>query len=143
MEPSRIVDAIRDGADAAELVLLRVEELELLISADRPRRLIEMAQAELSEAISDASDLWSAQDPRLPEIASSSEEPDVRDAWADFKRLLAASAARSVQASELIAARLAVAEDVISLLGVHREYGRDATVSGRSVVPFPHKALLA
>lgn len=143
MEPSRITDVIHDGAAAAERVLLRVEELELLIAADRPRRLIEMAQTELSDAISEASGLWDAQDPRLPEMAASSEEPDVRAAWRDFKDLLVASAERSAQASELIAGRLAVAEDVMSALGNHREYGRDAAVRGGSVIPFARKALLA
>jgi len=143
MEPSRIVDVIHDGADTAELVLLRVAELAALVDSDRPRRLIEMAQAELAEAVTRAADVWAAQDPGLADLAAGSADIEVRAAWADFKALLAVCAECSAEASTVIAGRLAVAEDVISLLGVHREYGRGAAVSGRSVVPFPRKALLA
>lgn len=143
MEPSRIADTIHEATKAAEQVLLRVEELELLVSADRPRRLIEMAQADLSEAISYATELWEAQDSALAETAAGSDDQSVQAAWQDFKSLLATSAERSAEASTVIAGRLAVAEDVMSTLGIHREYGRDAGVRDASAATLAPRPVLA
>lgn len=143
MDQSLIVEAIRSATDASERALLRVEELELLVSSDRPRRLIEMARDELFEAVSDVAELWAAQDPQLPRVAADSEDPDVQSAWRRFTDLLSVSAQRSAEASAVIAGRIAVAEDVMSALGVHREYGRDAGVRDASMTAFSQRPVLA
>ncbi len=143
MERTGIVDVLYGGTEATELVLLRVEGWELLITVDRPRRLIEMARAELSEAVSIAANFWDAQGPDPAAVASVSEDPDVQAAWSEFRRLLADSAKRSAEASAVIAGKLAVADDVLGALGAHREYGPTADLRGGLRQPFRPKAVLA
>lgn len=128
METSEIVEALQRGTEVTERVLLRVEELEQLVAADRPRRLIDLAQAELARAVEEARDLWDRRERGLADEAASCEDPDVQRAWREFRMLLATSARRAVEASALIAGRLAVADDALAALGVHREYGHDGSV---------------
>lgn len=125
MDTFAIVGALEDGMGAAERILLRVEELELLIGADRPRRLIDMAQGELAEAIAGAERLWGEQGRELVEVASTATDPEVSAAWGEFAEMLALSSRRASEASALIASRLLAAQDAIDALDEHREYGRD------------------
>jgi len=123
-----MIRALGEGAALAEKVLLRVEELELLVTSDRPRRLIELAQEELCEAVENANAFWARQEDDLLADALSSSDVGVEEAWRDLRALLARSARRAAEASSAIAARLIVGEDALAALGVHREYAQDGTL---------------
>lgn len=122
-----MTEALGRSTALAERVLLRVEELELLVTADRPRRLVELAQAELAAAVAEASEFWASQEAGLAEQAASSEDSEARQAWQELRGLLAHSARRAAEASSAIAGRLAVCEDALAALGLHREYARDGS----------------
>lgn len=131
---------LAQGTALAERVLLRVEELELLVTNDKPKRLIDMAQAELAAATSDAADFWAQRESDLPVEAAMG--PDTQQEWQAFRALLAHSARRAVEASGVMASRLAVCEDALAALGVHREYDGDGVV--RAAKPFPgHSTVMA
>ena len=127
VEPLAIAGVLEDSATLAERVLLRVEELELLVTGDRPRRLIELAQGELADAVNEAGRFWQHQE-GLAMAAVSSADDDVQQAWQELRALLAHSARRAAEASSVIAARLAVGEDALAALGLHREYTNDGTL---------------
>lgn len=137
-----MVEALHRGTEATELVLLRVEELEQLVAADRPRRLIDMAQAELATAVAEARELWERHEEGVAEEASCCEDPEVQRAWREFRLLLATSARRAAEASSVIAGRLAVADDALAALGLHTEYGHDGSVR-RDEHPLKSSALWA
>ena len=132
MKPSDVTEALGQSTALAEKVLLRVEELELLVSADRPRRLIELAQTELADAVAEASKFWASQEGGLAEEAASSDDYDVGQAWREFRGLLTHSARRAAEASLTIATRLAVCDDALSALGIHHEYTKDGAVHSQS-----------
>jgi hypothetical protein len=121
------------GSTLAERVLLRVEELELLVVNDRPRRLIDIAQAELAAAVSDADNFWAQRESDIIDEAAIG--PGAQQEWQAFRALLAHSARRAAEASATMASRLAVCEDALAALGLHREYAGDGAV--RTSKPFP------
>lgn len=135
MRPSEMTQALSRSTTLAERVLLRVEELELLVNGDRPRRLIDLAQAELANAVAEANDFWAAQEAGLAEEAASCEDHEVRQIWLEFRSLLVHSARRAAEASSAIAGRLAVCDDAMAALGVHREYtgGGEALPASKSL----------
>lgn len=138
MGPSEITQALVRSTTLAEKILLRVEELELLVTGDRPRRLVDLAQAELAAAVADASDFWASEEAGLAEEAALSEDYEVRQSWQEFRSLLAHSARRAAEASSVIAGRLVVCDDALAALGVHREYDGDGKVRpGNQSLPKP------
>lgn len=128
MGTEEVVQTLGHSTALAETVLLRVEELELLISNDCPRRLIELAQAELADAVGAAANFWATQEEGLAAEASTSADGDVQYAWREFRSLLVRSARRAAEASSVIAMRVAVTEDALSALGLYKEYGRSGAV---------------
>jgi hypothetical protein len=123
VENSDILEALELSAQAAELVLLKVEQLQLLVTADKPRRLIELAHAELEAAIERADQVWESHGEGFAQAAASAESAEVKRAWQEFRALLGDAARSAAQASAVIASQLAVAEDALSALGFYREYG--------------------
>jgi hypothetical protein len=117
------LEALELSAQAAELVLLKVEELMLLVRADKPRRLIELAHAELASAVERANDIWESHGEGFAEAVSCSSSSELQRAWQEFRSLLARAAGSAQEASAAIAAHLAVTEDALSALGLSREYG--------------------
>jgi hypothetical protein len=128
VETSDALEALELSAQAAEQVLLKVEQLQLLVRADKPRRLVELAQAELASAVERANEIWESHGAGFAKEASSSPSTEVRRAWQEFRALLARSASSAAEASAAIAAQLAVTEDALSALGLCREYGREGTL---------------
>jgi len=117
-----MLENLERGSQAAEEVLLRVEELQLLISADKPRKLIELAQEELVRAVDKVNEVWPANSGGLAHELASSDDADVRRAWQEFRSLLAACASSAARASAVIATHLTVTEDALAALGVCRQY---------------------
>jgi hypothetical protein len=135
-----VTETLAQGAALAERVLLKVEELELLVTYDRPRRLVDMAQAELAAAVADADNFWAGREGDFVDEAA--RDVDAQREWQAFRALLAHSARRAAQASAAIAARLAVCEDALAALGLHREYGQDGAVRARPALP-DHSTVMA
>jgi hypothetical protein len=124
---------LAQGTALAERVLLRVEELELLVTYDRPRRLIDMAQAELATAVADASGFWARREDDL--VDQVAQGPEAQQEWQVFRALLAHSARRAAEASAVIASRLAVCEDALAALGIYSEYDDSGIVRARQALP--------
>lgn len=130
MDTSEITEALNRGMDVAERVLLRVEELELLVGADRPRRLIDLAQGELEEAVARAGQVFDNDGKQAILEAAATEEPCVIRVWEEFREMLALASRRASEASVLIASRLLAAQDAISALDGYSEYGHDGKLNG-------------
>jgi hypothetical protein len=128
VETTEILEALELSAQAAELVLLKVEQLQLLVGADKPRRLIELAQVELLGTVEHANALWESHGEGFAEAVSSSGSREVQRAWQEFRVLLAHCASSAAKASAAIAAQLAVAEDALSALGFFCEYGPEGVL---------------
>jgi hypothetical protein len=120
-----VTEVLSRGVHAAERILLRVEELELLVSADRPRRLIDLAQEELTAAVVDAARTFDNDGLEELSSAGTTTDPSVAGAWIEFKEMLTLSSRRASEASTLIATRLLAAQDALGALDGHREYGAD------------------
>jgi hypothetical protein len=133
-----IAKTLDNGTALAERVLLRVEELELLVTGDRPRRLIELAQAELEAAVAEAAELWSEQEDGFLKELAASQDVSTQQAWDELRSLLARSARRAAEASSTIAARLVAGEDALAALGLHREHTANGPVrTGRRLLAQP------